>query len=314
MEIAPDFFDYFQAFLPVLQADKKLMCISAWNDNGKSHRVEDSHIFYRTDFFPGLGWMLLKSFWQEIEPIWPATFWDDWLRHRDRHKGRGCIRPEISRTLNFGRFGVSNGLFFDSHVGRIELNTNPVQFTGYNRETGDLTPLDSLPSIRASEERQLVDVRLFFPDIYDDSFLKQVYELSTPVTTFELKDFIEGKMTNTSFLSSNPNLYYLGSSEKRTPVPETMFSDVASVHYCGRLCRRRFRIEYKLTPGVGKYDLGGMAQELLAWELMDDIREDAARTAYKGVVSFKLKYIHMIDGLRGPEEYFMIYIAPTKQN
>jgi alpha-1,3-mannosyl-glycoprotein beta-1,2-N-acetylglucosaminyltransferase len=53
MEISPDFFDYFAAFLPLLQADKTLYCISSWNDNGKHFRVNATDMFYRTDFFPG---------------------------------------------------------------------------------------------------------------------------------------------------------------------------------------------------------------------------------------------------------------------
>ena len=36
--------------------------ISAWNDNGKDGQIEnDPHLFYRTDFFGGLGWMLSKE-------------------------------------------------------------------------------------------------------------------------------------------------------------------------------------------------------------------------------------------------------------
>ena len=35
LEFAPDFLDYFRYTLPVLRKDKTLMCVSAWNDNGK---------------------------------------------------------------------------------------------------------------------------------------------------------------------------------------------------------------------------------------------------------------------------------------
>jgi len=31
-------------------------------------------LLYRTDFFPGLGWMLERSVWQELEPKWPITY------------------------------------------------------------------------------------------------------------------------------------------------------------------------------------------------------------------------------------------------
>lgn len=47
MELAVDFFDYFEAFLPVLRADDTLYCISAWNDNGLEEFVEDPTVFFR---------------------------------------------------------------------------------------------------------------------------------------------------------------------------------------------------------------------------------------------------------------------------
>jgi hypothetical protein len=53
MEISPDFFDYFDAFLPLLRTDTSLMCISSWNDNGKTFQVNATDMFFRSDFFPG---------------------------------------------------------------------------------------------------------------------------------------------------------------------------------------------------------------------------------------------------------------------
>lgn len=35
LEVAPDFFEYFQATYPLLRTDPSLWCVSAWNDNGK---------------------------------------------------------------------------------------------------------------------------------------------------------------------------------------------------------------------------------------------------------------------------------------
>jgi alpha-1,3-mannosyl-glycoprotein beta-1,2-N-acetylglucosaminyltransferase len=29
---------------------------------------------YRSDFFPGLGWMLTKSIWDELSPKWPKAY------------------------------------------------------------------------------------------------------------------------------------------------------------------------------------------------------------------------------------------------
>ena len=35
MELAPDFFPYFEALVPVLDQDERLLCISSWNDHGQ---------------------------------------------------------------------------------------------------------------------------------------------------------------------------------------------------------------------------------------------------------------------------------------
>ena len=73
LDIAPDFFDYFRATLPLLRSDPSLFCVSAWNDNGRQELASDNSALYRTDFFPGLGWMLTREFWNEIKGKWPAA-------------------------------------------------------------------------------------------------------------------------------------------------------------------------------------------------------------------------------------------------
>lgn len=43
MEIAPDFFDYYDIFLTLLNVtcDRSIMAISSWNDNGQKQFVHD---------------------------------------------------------------------------------------------------------------------------------------------------------------------------------------------------------------------------------------------------------------------------------
>lgn len=84
LDVSPDIFEYFLGTLPLLQADPTLWCVSAWNDNGKINLVDkNAHdIIYRTDFFPGLGWMLTKSLWNELSVKWPRRWvsntWYGW--------------------------------------------------------------------------------------------------------------------------------------------------------------------------------------------------------------------------------------------
>ncbi|KAF6168190.1 hypothetical protein GIB67_011575 [Kingdonia uniflora] len=65
MEISPDFFNYFKAAATLMDKDRTIMAVSSWNDNGHKQFVHDSKFLYRSDFFPGLGWMLTKVTWAE---------------------------------------------------------------------------------------------------------------------------------------------------------------------------------------------------------------------------------------------------------
>ncbi|XP_071389985.1 alpha-1,3-mannosyl-glycoprotein 2-beta-N-acetylglucosaminyltransferase b [Centroberyx affinis] len=160
LEVAPDFFEYFRALYPILRDDPTLWCVSAWNDNGRDALVDPgkAELLYRTDFFPGLGWMLLKDMWDELEPKWPSAFWDDWMRQPEQRKDRSCIRPEISRTITFGRKGVSLGQFFDQYLRYIKLNTDFVPFTKQ-------------------------DLSYLLKKKYDEDFVKEVY--SAPLVKIE---------------------------------------------------------------------------------------------------------------------------------
>ncbi|CAI9732939.1 alpha-1,3-mannosyl-glycoprotein 2-beta-N-acetylglucosaminyltransferase-like isoform X2 [Octopus vulgaris] len=159
LDISPDFFEYFAATYPILRADPLLWCVSAWNDNGKDGMVSnDANLLYRTDFFPGLGWMMERRTWLELEPKWPKTFWDDWMRHPEQRKNRACIRPEICRTSTFGKQGVSKGQFFDKHLKFIKLNQQFVPFTKK-------------------------DISYLMQDKYDVDFIKRVYSCMTVTAT-----------------------------------------------------------------------------------------------------------------------------------
>lgn len=129
LQVAPDFFALFVALAPLLDDPReRLLCVSAFNDNGQAGHVRDAKQLYRSDFFPGLGWMLTRALWAELEPKWPRAYWDDWLREPRNRLGRQVIRPEVSRTFHFGRVGVSNSQFGD-FLGGIALQSGSVQFS-----------------------------------------------------------------------------------------------------------------------------------------------------------------------------------------
>jgi alpha-1,3-mannosyl-glycoprotein beta-1,2-N-acetylglucosaminyltransferase len=136
MDFAADFFDYFKAMASLLDADRTLMAASAFNDNGMAPFVADSAQLYRSDFFPGLGWMMTRTLWEELEPKWPKGWWDDWLREPSQRKGRAFIRPEVSRIYTFGEKGASNGEWWSTYLATQKLNDQPFAF-----DSMDLTSL-----------------------------------------------------------------------------------------------------------------------------------------------------------------------------
>ena len=75
LDVAADFYEYFSNTYELLLKDTSLWCVSAWNDNGKANLVDMKHgeLLYRSDFFPGLGWMITKKVWDELEPKWPKS-------------------------------------------------------------------------------------------------------------------------------------------------------------------------------------------------------------------------------------------------
>lgn len=67
MRLAVDFFTYFEAGVKLLDDDPSLYCISSWNDHGQEIHVQDPLRLERSDFFPGLGWMLTNALWQSLK-------------------------------------------------------------------------------------------------------------------------------------------------------------------------------------------------------------------------------------------------------
>ncbi|XP_018327378.1 alpha-1,3-mannosyl-glycoprotein 2-beta-N-acetylglucosaminyltransferase [Agrilus planipennis] len=216
LDIAPDFFEYFLGTLPLLINDPSLWCVSAWNDNGKIGLVNEHTpgLLYRTDFFSGLGWMLTKSLWKELFVKWPKSYWDDWIRQPDQRKGRACIRPEISRTRTFGKYGVSNGMYYEKHLKYIKLNEEFVPFSK-------------------------MDLSYLMKDAYDTKFLKDVND--APLATYQqLKD------NDIQYEGTVKIVYHTKEDFKRTAkllglmddfrsgVPRTAYRGVITFYFNGR--------------------------------------------------------------------------------
>nr|XP_046274002.1 alpha-1,3-mannosyl-glycoprotein 2-beta-N-acetylglucosaminyltransferase b [Scatophagus argus]XP_046274003.1 alpha-1,3-mannosyl-glycoprotein 2-beta-N-acetylglucosaminyltransferase b [Scatophagus argus] len=232
LEVAPDFFEYFTALYPILRSDPTLWCVSAWNDNGRDALVDPSkaELLYRTDFFPGLGWMLLKEMWEELELKWPSAFWDDWMRQPEQRKGRSCIRPEISRTITFGRKGVSLGQFFDQYLRYIKLNTEFVPFTEQ-------------------------DLSHLLKEKYDEKFNKEVYSASlVKIEDLQQGGSLRGPGPYRVQYSSRDSFKVLARNlgvmdDLKSGVPRTGYRGVVSFLYRGR------RVFLAPPEGWTQYDI-----------------------------------------------------------
>ncbi|KAK7574065.1 hypothetical protein V9T40_011256 [Parthenolecanium corni] len=132
--VSPDFYEYFSATLPILQADPTLWCVSAWNDNGKLELVDinATDLLHRTDSFPGMAWMLTKSIWLELESKWPNINLETWIREPAQRRERSCIRPELSRTKPSSWVGVIGDSLFDTYFQFIYLSEVKINFTSQN--------------------------------------------------------------------------------------------------------------------------------------------------------------------------------------
>jgi alpha-1,3-mannosyl-glycoprotein beta-1,2-N-acetylglucosaminyltransferase len=128
IKVAPDFFSYMESMSSLLDHDPTLYAVSAFNDNGHL-KTGDPKRLLRSDFFPGLGWMITRDLWKnELESKWPGGYWDDWLRQKPQRKDRQVIRPEVSRTYHFGFEGGASGNQFGNIIELNKLNDQPVRW------------------------------------------------------------------------------------------------------------------------------------------------------------------------------------------
>jgi hypothetical protein len=124
---SPDFYEYFHKIAPALENDPSLFLISAWNDNGFKGKVSDPYALRRTEFMPGLGWLLPRTLYKnELEVKWPNAHWDHWLRSVEQHKGREIVYPEVPRTFHNGIKGTFMSLeTHNRYFKDIGYNTDP---------------------------------------------------------------------------------------------------------------------------------------------------------------------------------------------
>lgn len=88
MVVSPDFLQFMEHTSPLLDMDPTVWCISSWNDLGDHNLAKDLQRLFRTDFFPGLGWMLKREV--RPEPIARHSALSCWRQFFCRH-GWNCL-------------------------------------------------------------------------------------------------------------------------------------------------------------------------------------------------------------------------------
>ena len=126
--VTRDFFQMFESLAPLLDADPTLWCISSWNDNGFQNFDLPRNEFFRTSYFPGLGWMLTKEVWEGLSDRFPVDNWDHWMRVATTSERMDCVVPWVSRNTNIGASGTTaDAEFYQLYIQPIvSMDTPPL--------------------------------------------------------------------------------------------------------------------------------------------------------------------------------------------
>lgn len=98
----------------------------------------------------GLGWLLMRSIWEEIEPSWPARHWDWFMRNPKTSRGRECVYPEVPRDFHAG----AKGSYMDQKThNRYFANID------YNQDETFRWPVDTgEQALEATYDKRLADL------------------------------------------------------------------------------------------------------------------------------------------------------------
>jgi len=166
---SPDMYEYFANVSPILERDSSTFLVSAWNDNGFRGKVKNQHTLLRTEFFPGLGWLLPRTLYkQELEANWPMEHWDHWLRSEKQHRNREIIYPQVPRTFHNGIQGTFMNLETHNRYFRnIAYNTDETVLWPPTSASSSSLSLSSLSSTVAAAEKTLLPYELVYQNVYE---------------------------------------------------------------------------------------------------------------------------------------------------
>ncbi|XP_033114541.1 protein O-linked-mannose beta-1,2-N-acetylglucosaminyltransferase 1-like [Anneissia japonica] len=115
IEVSPDLLRYYSQTLHLMDEDKSIFTVSAWNEFGFASTSSDPSLLYRTELFIGYVWVLQRPIWdKEIRdkegPCCNRPTWQGWFLG-DLMKGREVICPDVSRLTK----RLQDGFYVDKH-------------------------------------------------------------------------------------------------------------------------------------------------------------------------------------------------------
>ncbi|EGG19173.1 GlcNAc transferase [Cavenderia fasciculata] len=216
LQVSPDFISYFDRMHPLLLDSKQnLFCVSAWNDFGQYNTLPAQpetvlDQFRRTDFFPGLGWMLTRTFWLEIRDHWPESYWDEYLRQKNITHGRHCIYPDIPRVKNLGELGTSGETIFNNHLSKMISNNITINY-------------------------QNISIFNLFNENYKKEFEKE-FTVARYIQFYEIETFKLKNETLKVFYTSVPDYSHYANimgilNDTREGIPRSSYNNIVRIYY-----------------------------------------------------------------------------------
>jgi alpha-1,3-mannosyl-glycoprotein beta-1,2-N-acetylglucosaminyltransferase len=198
--------------------------------------------------------MLSRPTYEGLLP-WPRGYWDDWMREPPQRRGREVLRPEISRTFHFGQKGGTSGNIYSSYLDSIQLNVADVNWA--QEDVGYLER--DVCVARASALGQGGGGRQVLPHVKHRSLAHRSLAHRSPslLPTIRYDARFKQRVLSAQVVDAGSAKQRAGSN-----------GDVL--------------VEYR---GLSN---GGSCFERVAKQLgiMDNIKANVPRTAYKGVVEF----------------------------
>ncbi|KAK2188800.1 hypothetical protein NP493_121g04006 [Ridgeia piscesae] len=113
--VSVDLLYFFGQTLAAVEADKTLIGISGWNDNGYEGLSTLPNVAYRSETFPGIGFLLKRTFYDEnmknkMTECCGTRAWHGWFK--GQLAGREMIVPDVSRAYRRPYEGLSDEAAF----------------------------------------------------------------------------------------------------------------------------------------------------------------------------------------------------------